>query len=444
MQLNLPVIDDDTIDIAQESCPHMQITDHQLLVKYKTFHLPEFSELVNFSTRNEYQIHRWFFYREGYSPKLVEKLLNKGKIDKGQKVLDPFCGGGTTLLVSAQQGIESTGYEINKFSVFASKVKTRSYTTKDIDTIEKHISDIKTMDIFKSSLPLPKLSILNKLFDKDVLEGLMCYKEIILSIKETKIRDILFFSWLTILEQVSNYRKGGNGLKRRRANNKRPLQETFFKKLNEILMDLRHLNHKGIYDKFVEPVIYEDSAFSIKDESQFDIAIFSPPYLNCFDYCEVYKVELWMGDFVTSYDELRKLRRESLTSHLNSNFGNNGSNIIPLNIIALVNTLKERKLWDNRIPEMVKGYFIDMKKVLLNLFKCLKPNASCMIVVGNSSYGNIVIPTDIFLALIAEDVGFVCEGIGVARKNETSSQQQKKLGNQKELLRESLIFLRKR
>jgi hypothetical protein len=418
MQLNLPVIDDDTMDIAQKRCPHIQTTDHQLLVKYKTFPLPEFSDLVNFSTRNEHPIHRWFFYREGYSPKLVKRLLNKEKINKGQRVLDPFCGGGTTLLVSAQQGIESTGYEINKFSAFASKVKTKSYTAKDIEAIEKHISDIKNIDKFKSSLPLPKLSTLNKLFDKDILEGLMCYKEAILSIKETKIRDILFFGWLTILEPASNYRKGGNGLKLRRANNKKPLKEAFFKKLSEISMDLKYLNHKGFYNDFAEPNIYEDSAVNIKIADKFDISIFSPPYLNCFDYCEVYKVELWMGDFVMSYDELRTLRKSSLTSHLSSNFNNISNHTLPRDILSVIEALKERRLWDNRIPDMIKGYFVDMKKVLLNLFNSLKSGAPCIIVVGNSAYGNMVIPTDIFLCLIAEEVGFVCEGIGIARRKE--------------------------
>lgn len=133
MQLNLPVMDRDTMGTTQKiSSLHAPIIDNKLLARYKAFQLPEFSELVNFSTRNEHPIHRWFFYREGYSPKLVEKLLKKEKISKGQKVLDPFCGGGTTLLVSTQQGIESTGYEINKFSAFASKVKTRKYTTDEV------------------------------------------------------------------------------------------------------------------------------------------------------------------------------------------------------------------------------------------------------------------------------------------------------------------------
>ena len=39
-------------------------------------------------------------------------------------------------------------------------------------------------------------------------------------------------------------------------------------------------------------------------------SLFSPPYVNCFDYFEVYKIELWFGDFINNYDQLRLLRKK--------------------------------------------------------------------------------------------------------------------------------------
>jgi len=408
--------------------------------------IPAFESLVNFSTRSSHPIHKWFFYREGYSPILISNCLKKERIEKGKKVIDPFCGGGTTLLESAQKGIESTGFEINRFSVFTSKVKTRAYKDHDIKNIERLINRIREFVPSKYSLPLPVVSILDKLFNEDVLNELMSYKEAILSIKEEKYRDFLLFGWLSILESVSNYRKGGNGLKKRKNHNKKSLKEAFFKKLDEMLSDIKFLNQKGFYRDFKEPFLYEDTAISLAEiipDNKFDIAIFSPPYLNCFDYCEVYKVELWMGDFVKSYDDLRGLRKRTLTSHLNSAIRDDFSGL-PDEILRIVDILKERDLWDRRIPDMVLGYFRDMKKVLSNLSIVLKSGASCIIVVGNSAYGNMVIPTDVFIGLLGEKTGFVCEGIGIARRNETSSQQQKNLGITKDFLRESLIFLRKK
>ena len=66
-----------------------------------------------------------------------------------------------------------------------------------------------------------------------------------------------------------------------------------------------------------------------------------------------------------------------------------------------------------------------------------------MVVVGNSSYGGLAIPTDIILAEIGKNIGFKVNEIVVARRNETSSQQYDKIGNLIEFVRESLIFFEK-
>src|SRR5207244_1197062 len=46
----------------------------------------------------------------------------------------------------------------------------------------------------------------------------------------------------------------------------------------------------------------------------FDSVIFSPPYVNRFDYVESQKVELWLRGFVDSYDAMLALRNGSLRS----------------------------------------------------------------------------------------------------------------------------------
>ena len=92
---------------------------------------------------------------------------------------------------------------------------------------------------------------------------------------------------------------------------------------------------------------------------------------------------------------------------------------------------------------MLNVYFNDMFNVLQKIYKNTKRNGYCVIVVGNSAYGNLPIPTDLILAQIGQKIGFdVCEII-VARKNETSSQQHLKLKEYTEYLRESIIILKK-
>lgn len=66
----------------------------------------------------------------------------------------------------------------------------------------------------------------------------------------------------------------------------------------------------------------------------------------------------------------------------------------------------------------------------------------CTIVVSNSSYGGIVVPTDLLFSIFAEKIGFEVSRIEVARYIITSSQQYNITKEQK-LLRESVICLKK-
>ncbi len=61
-----------------------------------------------------------------------------------------------------------------------------------------------------------------------------------------------------------------------------------------------------------EPEIINASCLDLGryDIKNIDISIFSPPYANCFDPFEVYKIELWLGNFVNSY-EYYNLRRSN-------------------------------------------------------------------------------------------------------------------------------------
>jgi len=91
---------------------------------------------------------------------------------------------------------------------------------------------------------------------------------------------------------------------------------------------------------------------------------------------------------------------------------------------------------------MIQGYFEDMWLVLKGLYQFLSPNRYCVIVVGNSAYGNIAIPTDLLLGNIGIDMGFKSFEVEIARHLGTSSQQSRRV-NEKNILRESLVILKK-
>lgn len=84
-----------------------------------------------------------------------------------------------------------------------------------------------------------------------------------------------------------------------------------------------------------------------------------------------------------------------------------------------------------------------MEEALRQIYDSLKSGGHCAIVVSNSAYAGIVIPTDVFLAMIAEKIGFKVQEIAVERLIITSSQQYKKTERVRKYLRESIVKLEK-
>lgn len=414
-----------------------------------------YKSLVNFSTNYEHPIHRWYYYKEGYSPELVLKLLDIFKVQQNEIVMDPFCGCGTTLLAAFETSKFAYGFEVNPFSYFGAFVKTRRYSSDKIKKIIKHKDKIKLLDM-KPKISPPGLSFISKVFNSEILRDLLMFKEYISEINDNVIKDFLFFGWLSVIEEVSNVRKDGNGIKYRSPDKinalnierKGLVRTKLLERFNMMTEDMIEFNKRDIIAR--EPEIFNKDAslmMNFIEPRTIKAVIFSPPYANCFDYCEVYKIELWMGDFIKSYSDLKFLRSEAIRSHVNIKHPEKLSNKYRPDLTILerefINKIDPDNLWNKNIPNMIKGYFEDMGIILKNIYEVMKRKGICAIVVGNSAYGNVVIPTDQILSLISSQIGFKFKEIKIARRLRTSSQQMSRIKEYRNLLRESIVILEK-
>src|ERR1044071_4618182 len=67
--------------------------------------------------------HEWYRFVLSYPPHLVRDYVQRFGLSDRHRVLDPFCGTGTTLVECKKLGIESVGVEANPMAHFASRVK---------------------------------------------------------------------------------------------------------------------------------------------------------------------------------------------------------------------------------------------------------------------------------------------------------------------------------
>ena len=100
-------------------------------------------------------------------------------------------------------------------------------------------------------------------------------------------------------------------------------------------------------------------------------------------------------------------------------------------------------MWNTRIPSVVRGYFDDMNTLLTKLYNQTSKGGFVGVVIGNSAYSGVIIPSDVLVADIAKGIGFKVKSIFVTRHLTTSSQQKQKLEVLKNYLRESIVLLEK-
>lgn len=410
-----------------------------------------YESILNYSTEKENPFQRWYRYKEGFSIQFIEKIVSEYGCSPKGVLLDPFAGSGTTILAANRMGYKGIGFEVNPFSFYLFSVKQDSYSQEDIDSFsywyKEILNEVKNGEYEEYQLPL--LSISGKVFQKDAEKSMMSIKTKISKLPECKAKKLLKLGWLACIEELSDYRKAGNGLKKRKT--VKPIivdEEDVIGRLQKqyeyMAEDLKDVKR----DNTLTNDIYNKSCLDfakIVGNECVDGIIFSPPYANCFDYTEIYKLELWFGDFVSDYSDLKVLRNSSLKSHLNVKYQDS---LLETGISEIfderLEKVKKGDLWDKRIPLMLQGYFADMFNVIDNCFKSLKKGGFCAIVVGNSAYSGVVVPTDLILADYANKIGFDVDKIEVDRYIITSSQQYEKTKSEGKYLRESVVCLKKR
>src|SRR5213082_1021044 len=77
-------------------------------------------------------VHRLHPYLGKFVPQLVEAMLER-YFRRGQRVLDPFAGSGTTLVQALESGLDATGIDIAAFNCLLMRVKTERYNLFNLE-----------------------------------------------------------------------------------------------------------------------------------------------------------------------------------------------------------------------------------------------------------------------------------------------------------------------
>ena len=239
--------------------------------------------------------HGWLRLTPAYSVKVIEEILSHYEADG--RVLDPFCGSGTTALCAARSGLPSTTTDINPFLIWLAGVKTKSYSAAEIEETRdacEHILD--GVGTAWQPVIAPPIHKIERWWSEISLSFLCDLKGAIdeISVSEST-RDLLLVSFCRTLIKLSNaaFNHQSMSFKEGDAEAERTIdRKGIFRE------DVAHVLDGCAEEIHAQAdVVLQDARDLKKDDlGTFDLVITSPPYANRMSYIrELRPYMYWLG-----------------------------------------------------------------------------------------------------------------------------------------------------
>jgi len=413
-------------------------------------------------------VHDWYRFVLSYPPHLVRYYAERFGLGQGSRLLDPFCGTGTTLVEAKKLGIDSVGIEANPLAQFASAVK----TDWDVDPLELRTQAELVADATRDELS--RQGIRDSLLP--LFEGATQPKEIELRRLPPDTRKLLLTNsispypehkTLTLLDQirqsgagkfeacerlavakclVANYGnlRFGPEVGIGRIKEDTPVIDPWIESVRVMTDDLGHINPLASVKCEIHLADARCASELFPAES-IDSVITSPPYPNEKDYTRTTRLESAFLGFVRNRDELRSLKRNLVRSNTRGVYkGDDDDSLVSGNrrIMRIAREIERRRVsmgktsgFERLYARVAQLYFGGMARHFADLRRVLRPGARLAYVVGDqASYLRVMIRTGELLGEIAESLGYVVEDLELFRTRIATATG--------EMLREEVLILR--
>ena len=397
-------------------------------------------ELTSLGTNagaRELPFQHWRKVKEAFAPELVERAVHQSDIPV-HRCIDPFGGSGTTGIACQFLGIHPVVAEVNPYLADLTEAKLSSYASPETLSrdLKGLVGAVEAGDpppgMKQRAAQLPRTFVEpgykgRWLFDRGVVERVFTLHDAIEGLPDPSHQRLFRVLLGGILVELSNVTVSGKGRRYRRRWQDRRVPPTRVSEMfrESALRAIDDIHRFGKRTTMSYEVIKGDSRLDINDIAPCELAVFSPPYPNSFDYTDIYNVELWMLGYLSDADANAKLRSETLSSHVQVSREFPSAPTGSPTLARALTDLDSRApdLWDARIPAMIGAYFSDLLDVLGHLRRVLVDHASAWVVVGDSRYAGVQIPVAVVLQELTEARGWRLLAREAFRSMRTSAQQ---------------------
>lgn len=341
------------------------------------------------------------------APSLVWDELKPPPPGKVPLVLDPMAGSGTTVVAARSMGYRSVGFDTDPLAVIVA-----SAWSSDVDSLAVEIAasgvvakakkiarTLTQKDAYPPTADEETRAFVRYWFDATARRQLASLARAIGEIDNPHLRTVLLcaFSRLIIVKEAGvSLAMDVAHSRPHKVYSVAPLRpfRAFERALRTVVVNAPF----KAKDPRPSAEVQRGDARSLPlDDDSVDIVVTSPPYLNAIDYLRGHKFSLiWMG-----YDVgfLRQVRAGNVGTEVSGTTREYSAEVLAALAAMDATGLPPRQ------RGMLLKYLDDMKRVLAEVARVLKPSGRATFVVGDSTVRGTFVANSSALVFLARQVG---------------------------------------
>ena len=388
----------------------------------------------------KYVTHGLHPYKGKFYPQLAKGLMNLRDLSAGARVLDPFCGSGTTLLESYLNGYSSYGCDLNPLAAKIAKAKVRILEVNP-DVVREAVATLVAR-IENAPINLPEqwdqldescYDEIQNWFPKPVVSKLNWLLWAIRSVSDGVVRDFLEVILSSIIRDVSQQNSFDLRIRRRKeAITDADVFNLYIATLSsqyeriERFWSIRGYSPNTFSNCQIIEGDSRDAATMTRlglESGSVDLVLTSPPYATALPYIDTDRLSMLVlfgmksslrrpieQSLVGSREITTKARRQ-LEERITEGEGRLPKDVYDY-LATLLNRVSEADVGFRRknMPALLLRFFEDMDRAIGNCRVVLRTDGEAMVVIGdnrmrvNNEYERI--PTTDFVEAIAIHNGF--------------------------------------
>lgn len=374
------------------------------------------------STR--YSAHGLHEYKGKFNPQVPKAILNIFAIPRGARVLDPFCGSGTSLVESAHLGMLATGTDINPLAVFLANAKLASLRL-DPHELRAAVKVVKHKRTTPKSMGDSREAYLASWFQPEILREIERLRAAI-SALEPDIASILSACASDLLREYSQQDPMDLRIRRRKSPlPDKPFADAFAEMVERFTFRMESAREILSETGSGKAILLDSRNLSPNTpgiDGLFDCALTSPPYATALPYIDTQRLSLvWLGLVppeeilplearLVGSRESRGAERRELAGLLNSN-----AKGLPDDQVKYCTTLaaaigEADGFRRKAVPGLLYRYFAGMAASFRSVRSIMRDGAPYVLVVGGNHTilggRRFDIDTPAHLASLAESNGW--------------------------------------